>query len=135
GYSNNNNNNNNSGSWNGITIECENMTKAGQNTGNINNPFNGVALYENNDSVSFTQYFAYEQQNFSLKACSNNSNMARVDLYIANEYKGTFYYGGSYPATYTIENVRHGLGNLEVKLVVTADDGNWDAYLDNLTIK
>ena len=132
---NNNGNNNNSGEWQGLTVQCEDMTKGGQYTGNINNPFNGVALYANNDSVSYTQNFGYYKQDFSLRACSNNSNMARVDLYIGGQYKGTFYYGGSYPATYTIHDVEHGTGNQEVKLVVTADDGNWDVYMDSLFIK
>lgn len=34
-----------------------------------------------------------------------------------------------------IKNVTHGLGNQEVKLVVTSDDGTWDGYIDYLTIK
>lgn len=124
----------NSGSTSGDTIQCESMTKSGTYTGNINNPFNGVALYANNDAVSYTQYFGYGTHDFTLRACSNNNNMARVDLHIGGEYKGTFYYGGSYPAEYTIKNVSHKTGNQEVKLVVTADDGNWDAFLDYLKI-
>ena len=128
------NNNNNSSTWNGETIQCEDMTKSGQYTGNINSPFSGVALYANNDAVSYNQYFGYGTHNFSLRACSNNNNMARVDLYIGNQYKGTFYYGDGYPATYTLKNVSHGTGNQEVKLIVTADDGSWDGYLDFLEI-
>ena len=132
--SNNNTNNNSSGSWNGETIQCENMTLDGRYAGKINSPFSGVALYANNDSVSYNQYFGYGTHNFTLRACSNNNNMARIDLYIGGDYKGTFYYGDGYPASYTIKNVSHGLGNQEVKLVVTADDGSWDGYLDYLQI-
>ena len=132
---NNNGGNNNSGStWNGETIQAESMQKSGQYTGNINSPFSGVALYANQDAISYTQNFGYGTHNFSLRACSNNNNMARVDLYIGNQYKGTFYYGDNYPATYTLKNVSHGTGNQEVKLVVTADDGNWDALIDYLEI-
>ncbi|SES72923.1 glycoside hydrolase family 11 protein [[Clostridium] polysaccharolyticum] len=120
------------GSSSNNSKECESMTKGGQYTGNINSPFSGVALYANNDSVTFNQYFANGTHNFTLRGCSNNNNMARVDLYIGNQYKGTFYYGGSYPAEYTINNVSHGTGNQEVKLVVTADDGQWDAFIDYL---
>ena len=116
--------------YNNNTVQCEAMTKSGQYTGNINNPFNGVALYANKDSVSFKQYFTYGTHDFTLRACSNNNNMARVDLKIGGQYKGTFYYGGSYPAEYTIKNVNHGTGNKKIELVVTADDGSWDAYLD-----
>ncbi len=115
-------------------IECEKMTKNGQYTGNISDPFNGVALYANNDSVKFSKYFAYGSHDFTLRGCSNNDNMARVDLKIGGQNKGTFYFGDAYPAEYTIKNVTHGTGEQTIELVVTADDGQWDAYLDSLTI-
>nr|P83513.2 RecName: Full=Bifunctional xylanase/deacetylase; Includes: RecName: Full=Endo-1,4-beta-xylanase 11A; AltName: Full=Xylanase XynT; AltName: Full=Xylanase xyn11A; Includes: RecName: Full=Acetylated xylan deacetylase; Flags: Precursor [Pseudobutyrivibrio xylanivorans]CAD65888.2 endo-1,4-beta-xylanase [Pseudobutyrivibrio xylanivorans] len=111
-------------------IQCETMTKSGQYTGNISSPFNGVALYANNDAVKYTQYFASGTHDFTLRGCSNNNKMARVDLKIGGQNKGTFYYGDSYPAEYTIKNVSHGTGNQTIELVVTADDGQWDAYLD-----
>lgn len=115
-------------------IEAENMTKSGQYTGSISSPFNGVALYANNDSVKFTQNFANGTHSFSLRGASSNSNMARVDLKIGGQTKGTFYYGGSNPAVYTLNNVSHGTGNQEIELVVTADDGTWDAFIDYLDI-
>lgn len=115
-------------------VEAENMTKSGQYTANINSPFTGVALYANNDSVKYTQYFASGTNNFSLRGASNNTNMARVDLKIGGQTKGTFYFGDSYPAVYTISNVTHGTGNQEIELVVTADNGTWDALLDYLEI-
>ena len=115
------------------TKQCEDMTKSGQYTGNISSPFDGVALYANNDAVSYTQYFAYDSHDFTLRGASNGDNMARVDLVIGNETKGTFYFGDANIAEYTISNVSHGTGNQEIKLVVTADDGQWDAYIDSLT--
>ncbi|WP_340026416.1 polysaccharide deacetylase family protein [Paenibacillus sp. FSL K6-1096] len=115
-------------------VEAESMTKSGQYTSNISSPFTGVALYANNDSVKYTQYFASGTHSFSLRGASNNANMARVDLKIGGVTKGTFYYGGSSPAVYTINNVSHGTGNQVIELVVTADDGTWDAYLDYLEI-
>ncbi|MFD3258135.1 polysaccharide deacetylase family protein [Paenibacillus lentus] len=119
----------------GTKIEAESMTKSGQYAGNISSPFNGVALYANNDSVRFTHNFTKGTSNFSLRGASNNSNMARVDLKIGGQTKGTFYYGGSSPAVYTLNNVSHGTGNQVVELVVTADNGSWDAFLDYLEIK
>ncbi|WP_062323915.1 MULTISPECIES: glycoside hydrolase family 11 protein [Halolactibacillus] len=116
-------------------VETEDMTKGGQYTGNISSPFNGVALYANNDSVSYTQYFANNTHSFSLRGASDNSEMARVDLIIGGQNKGTFYFGGSYPAVYTIDNVSHGTGNQTIELVVTADDGTWDAFIDYLEIQ
>lgn len=115
--------------------QCEDMQKSGQYTGNINSPFGGVALYANNDAVSYTQYFASGTHDFTLRGASNGGNMARVDLVIGNQTKGTFYFGDQYPAEYTIRNVSHGTGNQTVKLVVTADNGQWDAYLDYLSIQ
>lgn len=114
----------------GNFVECENMQKSGQYTGNIGNPFNGVALYANNDSIKTTAYFSQGNHNFTLRGCSNNNNMARADLKIDGQYKGTFYYGGPYPAEYTIQNVWVGSGNHTVEIVVTADDGQWDQFCD-----
>ncbi len=116
------------------TKQCEDMTKSGQYTGNVSSPFNGVALYANNDAVSYSQYFANSTHDFTLRGASNGDNMARVDLVIGNETKGTFYFGDANIAEYTISNVSHGTGDQTIKLVVTADDGQWDAYLDSLTI-
>ncbi|WP_440118984.1 polysaccharide deacetylase family protein [Paenibacillus sp. QZ-Y1] len=119
---------------NGTKVEAENMTKGGQYTGNISSPFNGVVLYANNDLVKYTQNFASGTHNFSLRGASNNSTMARVELKIGGQTKGTFYFGGNSPAVYTLNNVSHGTGNQEIQLVVTADDGTWDVYIDYLEI-
>jgi len=110
------------------------MTKSGQYTGNISSPFNGVALYANGDSVKYTQNFTSGTHNFSLRGASNNSNMARVDLKIGGQTKETFYFGGTSPAVYTLNNVSHGTGNQQIELVVTADNGTWDVYIDYLEI-
>ncbi|GFN31245.1 glycoside hydrolase family 11 protein [Paenibacillus xylaniclasticus] len=135
GGGNNGGGNNGGGNTGGTTrIEAENMTKSGQYTGNIYSPFNGVALYANNDSVKFTHNFTKSTNNFSLRGASNNSQMARVDLKVGGVTKGTFYYGGSYPAVYTINNVNTGTGNQQVELILTADNGQWDAFLDYLEI-
>jgi len=123
------------GGGGGTTIvQCESMSISGPYAGRISSPFSGVALYANNDRCQYTQYFANGTHNFSLRGCSNNSNMARVDLRIGGQYKGTFYYGGSYPAVYTLYNVSHGTGNQPIELILTADNGQWDAYLDYLEI-
>lgn len=116
------------------TKQCEAMTVNGQYAGTISSPFNGVALYANGESVSYTQYFESGTHDFTLRGCSNNDSMAKVELYIGGSHKGTFYYGGSNPAEYTIENVSHGTGNQTIELKVTTDDGSWDAYVDYLTI-
>ena len=109
------------------------MQLSGQYTGKINTPFNGVALYANNDSCKFTQYFSQGKHNFTLRGCSNNNKSAKVDLKIDGQYRGTFYCNGSTPAEHTIQNgVWLSGGNHKVELVVTADNGQWDAYVDYL---
>lgn len=85
--------------------------------------------------MKYTQNFTTGTHNFSLRGASNNSNMARVDLKIGGVTKGTFLLRGSSPAVYTLNNVSHGTGNQEIQLVVTADNGTWDAYLDYLEIQ
>lgn len=90
-----------SSTWNGLTVQCEDMTLGGSYASKISSPFNGVALYGNNDSCSYTQYFGYGTHDFTLRGCSNNSKMARVDLYVGGQKKGTFYYGEVIQAEYT----------------------------------
>ncbi|CAM4188757.1 polysaccharide deacetylase family protein [Paenibacillus tarimensis] len=119
----------------GTKVEAESMTKGGQYTSSISSPFAGVALYSNNDWVKYTQYFANGTHSFSLRGASNNANIARVDLKIGGVTKGTFYFGGSYPAVYTINNVSHGTGNQEIQLVCTSDNGTWDVLIDYLEMK
>ena len=121
--------------YTGTKVECEDMTLGGQYAGKISLPFFGVALYANDDLCKYTQYFANSTHSFSIRACSNNSNTATVALKIGGETKGTFYINGSSPAVYTLSNISHGTGNQEIQLVVTGDNGQWDAYVDYLLIK
>lgn len=113
-------------------MECENMTLEGPYAHKITSPFSGVALYSNSDLCKYTQYFAYPTHNFTLRGCSNNSNTATVELRINGETKGVFNLSGSTPAEYTISNVSHATGFVEVQLVVVGDNGTWDAYVDYL---
>ena len=122
------------GTAQGTRVECENMTISGQYAGKISSPFDGVALYANDESVSYTQNFTSGTHDFTLSGASNGDNLAKVDLYIGGENKGTFYYGDANVAEYTIEGVSHGTGNQKIELKVTADDGTWDAFIDALII-
>ncbi len=125
-----------SGTSNNTTkVECENMTLGGTYAGKITSPFNGVVLYGNNDYCSYNQYFAYSSHSFSLRGCSSNSSTARVDLQIAGKTVGSFYFTGTTPTVQTLSNVSHDTGNVEMKLVVTTDNGSWDANIDYLEYK
>ncbi|ASR47593.1 carbohydrate-binding protein [Paenibacillus kribbensis] len=115
-------------------VEAENMTLGGTYAGKISSPFNGVALYANNDYSAYTQYFANSTHSISVRGASNNSGTARVDLQIGGTTVGSFYFTGTTPTVQTLSNINHPTGNQEVKLIVTTDNGTWDAYVDYLEI-
>nr|WP_232289102.1 carbohydrate-binding protein [Paenibacillus sp. Aloe-11] len=110
------------------------MTLGGTYAGKISSPFNGVALYANNDYCAYTQYFASSTHSISVRGSSNNSSTARVDLQIGGTTVGSFYFTGTTPTVQTLSNITHATGNQEVKLIVTTDNGTWDAYVDYLEI-
>lgn len=116
------------------TIQCESMTRSGQYAGAITSPFSGVVLYANNDAVDFNKYFAYDTHDFTLRGASNGNKTAKVDLVINNEKKGTFTFSGTSATESTIKGVKHPTGEINIKLVVSTDDGTWDVYLDYLTV-
>ncbi|MGG4144049.1 carbohydrate-binding protein [Paenibacillus algorifonticola] len=118
----------------GTRVEAENMTLGGTYAGQISSPFNGVALYGNNDNCAYTQYFANSTHSFSVRGASNNSGTARVDLKIGGTTVGSFYFTGTTPTVQTISNITHATGNQEISLILTTDNGTWDAYVDYLEI-
>ncbi len=127
--------NDNSGTVNTKSeIELEDMTLSGTYAGKIGNPFSGVALYANNDKVSWTQSFGYNTHDFTLRGCSNNSVAASVDLYIGGVKKGTFTFNNSTPTDVTLKNIVHDTGAVKIELVVSTDVGTWDAYVDKFVI-
>src|SRR5699024_10813078 len=63
---------------NGTVIQAESMTIGGQYANTISSPFNGVALYANDDHVKFNHNFSSGSSSFSLRGASDNdNNMAR----------------------------------------------------------
>ncbi|WDM24150.1 carbohydrate-binding protein [Paenibacillus polymyxa] len=116
----------------GTRVEAEDMTLGGTYAGKISSPFNGVALYANDDYSAYTQYFANSIHSISVRGASNNSSTARVDLQIGGTTVGSFYFTGTTPTVQTLSNITHVTGNQEVKLIVTTDNGTWDAYVDYL---
>lgn len=116
----------------GTRVEAEDMTLGGTYAGKISSPFNGVALYANDDYSAYTQYFANSIHSISVRGASNNSSTARVDLQIGGTTVGSFYFTGTTPTVQTLSNITHVTGNQEVRLIVTTDNGTWDAYVDYL---
>ena len=119
----------------GSRYECESMTKSGRYAGNIFSPFAGAALYANADSVSTTVDFTSDKHDFTLRGASNGTNTARVDLVIDGLTKGTFNFTGTGVTESTIKNVSTATGSHKVELVLSEDDGTWDAFLDSLLIE
>jgi len=111
-------------------IEAESMTRSGPHAGLISSPFNGVGLYANNDLARVTHNFTRGTHSFTLRGASSNNNAARVDLRIGGQTRGTFTFSGTTPTTQTLNNISHGTGNQVIELVVTTDNGTWDAFVD-----
>lgn len=114
----------------GTRVEAENMNLSGTYAGKITSPFSGVAYYANNDASTFNQYFAYGTHNISVRGASSNSATARVDLQIGGTTVGSFYFTGTTPSVQTLSDITHSTGIQEVKLIVTTDNGTWDANVD-----
>ncbi|MCR5725894.1 MAG: glycoside hydrolase family 11 protein [Lachnospiraceae bacterium] len=119
----------------GNRFECESMTLSGPYAGNTWSPFSGVALYANGDTAEVTVNLTKGLHDFTLRGVSDGSNKAKVDLVIGDETKGIFTFNSTDSADKTIKNISTAAGKQTVKLVVTADDGTWDVFLDSLTIE
>ncbi len=116
-------------------VGCENMTIGGDYASVIGpDPFDGVALYANGDYVSTTKEFTEDMHNFTLVGCSTNEETAKVSMYIGDTKVGVFAFTGTEPSACTLENVEHGTGNQEIRLVMEDDEGTWDLYIDYLEI-
>ncbi|AEI42889.1 carbohydrate-binding protein [Paenibacillus mucilaginosus] len=114
----------------GTKVEAETMTLGGTYAGKVSSPFSGVVLYANQDSAAYTQYFANSTHSISVRGASSSSATARVDLLIGGTAVGSFYFTGTAPTVQTLSGISHATGNQEVKLVLTTDNGTWDAYVD-----
>ncbi|MDR2532681.1 MAG: glycoside hydrolase family 11 protein [Oscillospiraceae bacterium] len=121
---------------NATRITAQSMTKGGQWTGNISSPFNGVALYGNNDLVRFNQFFANNRHQFSLRGASSASGNADVRLDIGGTNSGTFRFSGTSPSTQNL-TVSHNRGNstVEIRLVRINDTGPTNALIEWLEIR
>lgn len=111
-------------------VETENMTISGPHAGVISSPFSGVALYANDDSAAYEQFFGFSTHQIAVRGASSNNNTARVDVFIGGTNVGAVYFTGTQPSVQTLSNITHGTGVQEVKVVVTTDNGTWDALVD-----
>ena len=112
-------------------VEAESMTLAGQYAGLISSP---LTAWRSMRTMILRLIIntLLSQPISSLRGASNNNSTARVDLVIGGVTAGSFYFTGTQPTVQTLSNITHATGNQEVKLVVTTDNGTWDAYIDYL---
>ena len=116
------------------TFECESMSLSGKYAGVTYSPFNGASLYANDDQASCVVNFSSGSYDFTLRGASDGDSRAEVDLVIGNSIAGTFSFSGTSASDRTIKNVSVKAGTQDVKLVLKADDGTWDIFMDRLTI-
>jgi peptidoglycan/xylan/chitin deacetylase (PgdA/CDA1 family) len=114
--------------------ECENMTLGGQYSGKITSPFSGAGLYANNDYCQTGNItFSSTQTTVSVRGSSSNSNTASVTVKMNGYNMGTVRFAGTTPTVQSFTCTPQA-GTYSVQLIVTNDDGTWDAYVDYLEI-
>lgn len=114
--------------------ECENMTLGGQYAGKISSPFSGVALYADNDYCQTENItFNNTQKTISVRGSSNNSSTATVVVKMNGYEMGKVNFTGTTPSVQSFTCTPQ-TGTYPVQLIVTNDNGTWDAYVDYLEI-
>lgn len=114
--------------------ECESMTVGGTYAGTISSPFSGVALYANNDYCQ-TGNITWDntQRTVSVRGSSSNTSTATVVVKMNGNEMGKVYFTGTTPTTQSITCTPQ-TGTYPVQLIVTNDNGSWDAYVDYIEI-
>ena len=105
-------------------IEAESMEKSGPYAGNINTPFQGAALYANQDSVK-NNYVFNKAGKYQLNICasSNNNTVAGLSIYIDGARIAQLTYTGIVPQVKKVDfNVD--VGSHEMKFILETDDGD-----------
>ncbi|MBN2743678.1 MAG: T9SS type A sorting domain-containing protein [Marinilabiliaceae bacterium] len=116
-----------------FTVQTESMTCSGPYAGKITNPFEGVALYANNDAGTITQNITNMPGVFDveLRGASNNNNNATVSLLLDGTEIATFTYNSTAATTIRKSIELAGVaGSHELKLLMKTDNGGSDIYLD-----
>lgn len=114
--------------------ECENMTLSGNYAGRIYSPFSGVALYANNDSCAVSGVkLDKTATTIKVRGCSNNGKTAAVTVKMNGYTMGTLYFTGTVPTVQTLTCTPYA-GTYTIQLVVTSDNGQWDALVDYMEV-
>lgn len=114
---------------NPTVFECENMAVSGQYAAKVPG---GVALFANNECVSFNNYFANDTHDITIKGHSRDGRCARVDLYIGGQFVKSYFWEGTYNAECTYKGLHHVTGNQEVRLVCADTNNSFDVEVDSI---
>ncbi|MGL1888148.1 MAG: glycosyl hydrolase family 8 [Reichenbachiella sp.] len=116
------------------TVQAESMTLGGSYAGTISSPFNGVALYANNDKVTGSAIFGTVPGEYLVEVRGTSSSEganASVNILIDGSSIGSVTFNSSTASTKSIEaTILSGSNNQSIELVLTTDDGSSDTYVD-----
>lgn len=119
------------------TFEAEGMTMSGAYTGIIESPFNGVALYSNDDSIQRDLSLRNVPGVFSVGVvgASNNSSTARVSIYLDDRALGAMSFTGTAASRQSLDfKVESSQTDYTLSLVMEADDGSNDVFIDSVSM-
>lgn len=121
---------------NTFTIQAEAMTRAGQYTGLISNPFAGVAYYANNDRSSISIEFPSGSGHYevSIRGASNNQSTAGISLYINSVRVRAYTFTGTTPVIrISKEKLQLTSNTAVVELRLETDNGQNDTFIDYIS--
>lgn len=115
------------------TLEAEDMTLDSPYNGTLDSPFQGVALYGNDDNVTGTVSLTSGVYNIMVTGASNNETAAGVALYVGGKKMADMWFSGTAP---TVQQVQRKLylneSPVEVKLNLETDNGSNNTYIDKI---
>lgn len=119
-------------------FELENGSLSGAYAGLIDEPFDGVGVYGNNDGVSAVAALSGIPGLFALTVtgASNNSSTAQVGVYLGDKRLGSPGFSGTSPTSQTLEfKLTQAPSESELRFVLETDNGSNDTFLDAFTLE
>lgn len=117
------------------TLEAEKMTLGGKYAKKCSSPFQGVALYANDDNatgvVSLTNGSGV--YNIKVRGASNNGTAAGVALYVGGKKMADMSFSGTAPSVRQVQTKLYlDASSVDVKLNLENDNGSSDTYIDKI---
>lgn len=117
------------------TLEAEEMALSGKYAGKCDKPFQGVALYGNDDKatgvVSLTKGSGV--YNIKVTGASSNGTAAGVALYVGGKKMADMSFSGTAPSVQQVQTKLYlDATSVDVKLNLETDNGSNDTYIDKI---